>query len=132
MAHLIIFNSSMFDIAKETPNEINPIAGEGVLKWLRNTIEKEGYAATDPDTEDWGWYMDIERGDEKYLLGASGEPEDGETPIEWTIQIHKNRTMKDKMLGRNKMEQNDPFFSLIERTIRAEPNATEIQTVMDT
>jgi hypothetical protein len=38
MAHLITFTSSQFDVSVETPNPINPIAGEGVLKWLREKL----------------------------------------------------------------------------------------------
>jgi hypothetical protein len=34
MAHVMTFRSSKFDIATETPNPINPIAGESLLLWL--------------------------------------------------------------------------------------------------
>jgi hypothetical protein len=38
MAHLITFSSTRFDGEAETPNPINPIAGEGVLQWLRDKL----------------------------------------------------------------------------------------------
>jgi len=55
MAHLITFRTAKFDIRRETPNPINPIAGESVLPWLRESLKSRGYEADSPGTEDWGW-----------------------------------------------------------------------------
>jgi hypothetical protein len=59
MAHLITFATSRFDMAKETPNPFNPIAGEHLLIWLGEKLAEHGYEATEPAAEDWGWYMDV-------------------------------------------------------------------------
>jgi hypothetical protein len=48
MVHLVTFTSSQFDVAAETPNPINPIAGEGVLNWLREKLRSAGYDVTAP------------------------------------------------------------------------------------
>ena len=82
MAHLITFATGKFDISKETPNDINPIAGEGLLKWIRGHLVGTSFTATEPSTEDWGWYMSIEGGGASYLVGASGEPD--RPPLTWT------------------------------------------------
>src|SRR6478672_5055402 len=35
MAHLFTFRTARFDVREEDPNPINPIPGQGVLRWLR-------------------------------------------------------------------------------------------------
>ena len=54
MAHLFTFDSGQFLEADERPNPINPIAGEGVLKWLSAQLAGRGFQVGAPDTEDWG------------------------------------------------------------------------------
>ena len=120
MAHLISFTTSKFDISKETPNPINPIAGQSVLNWLKHELAKAHYQSTEPATEDWGWYMDVEGGGASYLVGASADARDAAKDVEWTIQVHKTRSVKDKLLGRNKMQTDDPLGALIANIIRAD------------
>lgn len=67
MVHLVGFRTSRFDVSTETPNPINPIAGQSVLGWLRGELEKARYASTDPATEDWGWYIDVKGAEDKVL-----------------------------------------------------------------
>jgi len=99
MVHLISFVTDRFDPAKESPNDINPIPAEALLLWLRERLQALGYNTTRPETEDWGWYVYSERGASSYLVGASGDPESG-SDIHWMIQIHKERSLRDKMFGR--------------------------------
>jgi hypothetical protein len=42
------------------------------------------------------------------------------TDVEWVVQVHRARSMKDKLLGRNKLAAGDPLCSLIERLVRAD------------
>ena len=126
MAHLITFSTAMFDISKEEPNRINPIAGQSVLQWIRARLEGSGYKATEPETEDWGWYIDVEGKGSSYLVGASGQPEGPASDIDWTVQIHKHRSLKEKLTGRNKMSADDPLTALLESFVRAEPAIREI------
>lgn len=120
MAHVISFRTSKFDISQERPNPVNPIAGQSVLSWLRGELEQAGYRSTEPDTEDWGWYMDVEGSGGSYLVGASADATDTDAAVEWTVQVHKSRSMKDKLFGGNKMTPDDPLSSAIERIIRAD------------
>jgi hypothetical protein len=131
MAHLITFATNKFDISKEEPNAINPIAGQGLLKWLGAKLGSAGYKTTEPATEDWGWYIDVEGTAGTYLVGASGEPERPDSDVDWTIQIHKNRSLKDKVTGRNKMNPDDPLTALIEGYVRAEGNFRDIHVDKD-
>jgi len=131
MAHVISFMTARFDMSKEPPNRINPIAGQSVLVWLRQELSTAGYKSTEPDTEDWGWYIDVEAGGASYLVGASGDAEGSTPDVEWTLQIHKVRSMKDRLLGRNKMASDDPLSALVESLIRADSRIEQISVDRD-
>ena len=90
MAHLISFTTDRFDVSGETPNPINPIAGQSVLLWLREELLRAQYRVTQPDTEDWGWYIDVESAAASYLVGASADAVDPTPTIEWVVRVHKN------------------------------------------
>jgi hypothetical protein len=127
MAHLITFRTAKFDIKKETPNPINPIAGESVLQWLRDKLKSQGYEADPPATEDWGWYMGVNGTGGLYLVGASAEADQPDPEIDWAIQIHRHRSFKDKITGANRMTEDDPLSALIESTLRAEAGINGIE-----
>ena len=132
MAHVISFRTRKFDVTAETPNPTNPIAGQGVLRWLRAELATYHYTATEPDTEDWGWYIDVTGNNGSYLVGASADA-DGSTPdVEWVIQVHKHRSMKDKLLGRNTLAVDDSLAALIERIVRAEPQISNVSVERET
>jgi len=90
-----------------------------LLLWLRERLQALGYNTTRPETEDWGWYVYSERGASSYLVGASGDPESG-SDIHWMIQIHKERSLRDKMFGRNKLASNDELSEAVEWLVRGE------------
>ena len=131
MAYLISFRTARFDVSKEAPNPINPIAGQSVLHWLREELSHNDYKVTEPDTEDWGWYIDVERGGVSYLVGASADA-DGRTPdVEWIVQLHKSRSLKDRLFGRNLLAADDPLFALIEKLVRADSRIAEVSVDKD-
>jgi hypothetical protein len=100
MACVISFTTGMFDISKEDANPINPIAGQGVLNWMRPHLHAGEFTTTEPGTEDWGWYMDVEGPASSYLVGASGQSDTPASGVDWTIQIHKKRPLTDKLTGK--------------------------------
>lgn len=116
MAHVIRFTTDAFDVSKERPNPINPIPGESLLRWLREQAAP-GLTLTEPDAEDWGWYSFVQWDGRQYLLGASAT-EDG-NGFEWVLQIDKQRSLKEKLLGRAAMAADDEcaeyFRSLLQR-----------------
>lgn len=128
MAHLVTFRSARFDPSAEPANPINPIAGHAVLVWLAGSLRNAGFECGEPDAEDWGWYFDVTGHGATYLLGASGEGESGEkAPIDWTLQIHRHRSLTDRLLGRNAHAVDDALTALVERLVRAEPGFEEIE-----
>ena len=126
MAHLVTFTSSRFDTIAETPNPINPIAGEGILNWLREQLLGVGYEVTASEPEDWGWYIYVKDRGSSYLVGASSDL-DQPAPKEWTIQIHRERSLTDKLFGRNKLADDDAVSARIEAFIREGIGAQDVQ-----
>ena len=131
MAYLISFRTARFDVSKETPNPINPIAGQSVLNWLREELSHHDYKVTEPDTEDWGWYIDVERGGVSYLVGASADAQGGTPDVEWIVQLHKSRSLKERLFGRNLLAADDPLFALIEKLVRADSRIAEVSVDKD-
>ncbi len=131
MVHVIEFTSATFDVSRETPNPINPIAGKALLAWLRMDIVGAGYEATEPDAEDWGWYIRVKSADGAYLVGASGENDGSAAETDWVVQIHKQRKLMEKIAGRNKMTADDPLSALIERCIRDDAGSKDIHVDRD-
>ena len=132
MAHIVSFRTGKFDVSAETPNPINPIAGQSVLIWLRAELAKAHYTATEPDTEDWGWYMDVAGNDGSYLVGASADADASTPDVEWVVQVHRHRSMSDKLFGRNKMAPDDPLAALIERIVRGDSQISDVSVERET
>jgi len=126
VAHVISFSTGKFDISKETPNDINPIAGESVLNWVSEKLAGTPFSGGDPSTEDWGWYIHVEGAGATYMVGASGEPVRPPPDMDWVIQVHKLRSFKDKLMGRNKQSDDDPLFVLLEKLVRGEPEFRDV------
>lgn len=118
MARVLRFYTAAFDVTKERPNPVNPIPGESILLWL---IEKAEGAVeiSAPESEDWGWYSYADWKGRKYLLGASAYDDEEDGQREWVLQIEKQRSVREKILGRAKMSQDDEcvhyFQGLLER-----------------
>lgn len=140
MALLISFKTNRFDVTKETPNDINAFAGEGLFKWLRFELVKHQYTSTEPDTEDWGWYIDVTGPEVSYLVGATAEVEykeeveedtlsydvAGDAILDWTVQIYKHRTLMDKLFGKNEMLADDGLCAVIDGILRNDDSLHEL------
>ena len=126
MAQVISFTTGKFDISTEPPNPINPIFGARVLEWIGQRLAGTAYTASQPAAEDWGWYISVEGAGAVYLVGASGQPEREPPDLDWVVQVDKQRSLKDKLTGRNRMTADDPLAVLLETIIRAEPAFTNV------
>ncbi len=144
MTHLISFKSSRFDVTQETPNESNAFAGESVLSWLREELARHQYESTIPGMEDWGWYIDVKGAGSSYMVGASAEVEykdeadsalsydvSANAMLDWNLQIHKHRTVMEKLRGKNVMAADDALCVLIERIVRSDSRLEEVSVVRD-
>lgn len=130
MAYVMTFETTSLDPAKEMPNPYNPIAGSSILSWLIENCLRHPIECTRPEAEDWGWYVDVTDGDARYLVGAAcfWSPEDDPSQShEWLLQIHKKRSLLDKLLGRNKLNAIDALVARIRDAIHAEPSFEKVE-----
>jgi hypothetical protein len=119
MARVIRFTTSKFDVSQERANPINPIPGESLLLWLKSQAEPKA-EVSEPEPEDWGWYAFAEWNGRQYMLGSSAsEAEDGNR--EWVLQVEKQRSFRERMLGREKMGQSDECVSFFKGLLEREP-----------
>lgn len=126
MVQLLRFRTSRFDPAAEDPNPNNPIPGQGLLLWLCERLRSQGYSPSDPDTEDWGWYVYVVDEAHRHLIGASGEPaSDGQ--VDWTLQIHRNRGLIEKLRGTNQLGPDAPLVGVIESLLRGQSDFTAVE-----
>ena len=118
MHHIITFVTDKFDVTKEDENPINPIYGQSLLLWLKDQVA-ETILLEKPEAEDWGWYTTINWKGRSYLLGASAMESDNS--FEWVFQVDKNRTIKEKLLGREKMDKADECLLFFKSVFSSEP-----------
>ena len=128
MARVIRFTTDAFDVAREPPNPINPIPGISLLLWLRDHARPQ-VEVGEPDAEDWGWYAFVDWHGRTYLLGASASEDDGGR--EWVLQIDKQRSMKEKLLGRAAMTPDDPCAAYFQALLEAEPAFRDVSVDPD-
>jgi hypothetical protein len=119
-AAVLRFTTALFDVSREPANDINPIYGQLVLVWLAEKLEGEVLVPA-PETEDWGWYVDVTWQGRNYMVGSSASEEEENGRREWVLQIVKHRSLKEKMMGREKMTRDDGLVQLLLRTLRVEP-----------
>ena len=124
MARVIRFSTAKFDVSKERPNPINPIPGESLLLWLQDQA-KPHVEVTDPDAEDWGWYAFVEWKGRQYMLGSSASDEEN-GQREWILQVVKQRSAKEKLLGREKMGADDDCAQFFQHFLEQERSFTAV------
>ena len=125
MAAVIRFTTNAFDVTRERKNPINPIYGESLLLWLRQqTMGRIPMAR--PEPEDWGWYSDLEWNGRAYMLGAVSMDGEENGQREWVIQIVKHRTIKEKLLRRERMGPEDECAEFFRRILAAEPRFSDV------
>ncbi len=116
MTVVISFQTGLFDTAAEPENPFNPIAGRSGLVWLQGKLDAVGYTSTEPDAEDWGWYIDVTGADASYMVGAiafTDEQPDKPSELEWLFQVDKSRSVAEKLFGKNKIGQDDALVQAI-------------------
>ena len=124
MIRTATFKTSMFDVSKETVNSINPIYGESLLLWIKEKANNDKHEISTPDYEDWGWYSYVEWNNRLYTLGASSD--EGTT---WFFQITKDRSLKEKILGKEKFGIEDGCWQYFISLLKGEANFLNIEAV---
>jgi hypothetical protein len=120
----ILFDSELFDVEAEPPNDINPIRGHSFLAWLSPRLEAAGHRVDGPDTEDWGWYLEAAGPSGRYVVGASAIPSRGKV-VDWTLQITRARSIGERLRGEGRIGPADPLVRWIEACVREQVGASE-------
>lgn len=128
MNEAIYFKTSMFDPSKEEENPINPIYGSSLINWLKERLSGE-YEIEEAMPEDWGWYSYINFKGRDYLIGSIAYFESGKntSDIEWVFQVNKIRTLKEALLGREKMGVENECFIFFKSLFEQEPEINSVE-----
>ncbi len=113
------FITSFFDFSGDPPNPPNDIKGRAILVWLRERCAHRATLSAPESGEDWGWICAADNAGQRYMIGASAEPD--EAGYACTVQVEKMRSMTDRMFGRNKMDADDPVAQAVLAALRGEP-----------
>jgi len=100
-----------------------------LLDWLRKKVIGK-VQITEPDAADWGWYSYLSWNGRDYLIGASVHYEKGEDPnseLERVFQVDKQRSLIERILGKEKMSKDDPCLLFFKSIFEVDPDFKEIE-----
>ncbi len=127
----LLFRSSRFNLCKVGDHFINPCCfGEDLAAWLRQKLTQRAIHVDPPSQEDWGWYLGVGHGGEKYLIGMNGNADEGSANAnhgEWRIIVDKSRSLGQRLRGAGKIAQNDPIVAMIEEVLQSEPDFLDLR-----
>ena len=120
----ILLRTGRFNLSKPKSHYINECCfGDDFAAWMKTKLAEKGISADDPEQEDWGWYLDAKHEGSSYMIGFSGNSDEDQTRPdygEWHVMIKRDRSLKDKLLGRNKDVSG--IAKIVEDILRAEPD----------
>ncbi len=126
----ILFESDRFNVSEVKEHFINPCCfGQDLAEWLRQELIKRDITSSTAGQEDWGWYLLVQRGSERYFLGVGGYHKEGALSAnhgEWRIMVEKRRSLWDKLRGKNKITATDPIFSVIEEILHGQAGVLNV------
>ncbi len=130
MHYVISFETSIFDLDSERENSINPIKGLSVAEWFKPRFLEKGIEVGEIDEEDWGWYSIAKYQGNSYLLGFIAFPDEkGVENPEIIVQVDKERTIFEKLLGKNKMEYSDKVIAAVKSIISSTPDFNKVEEI---
>ena len=138
MHHDLLFETDRFNLSEVGEHFINPCCfGEDLAAWLRTKLVERGIRASEPGQEDWGWYLGAEYEGRSYFIGIGGnadEPSEATEPTaapnrgEWRIMVEPHRYLRDRLMGRGQMAQDDAMLALIRSILAGEPDFENLRS----
>lgn len=117
---------------------INRIEGKALLEAFRGHAVAQGVTCEEVFHEDFGWAMEARLGADGYLCGACVQdarddvPGEGIRPPNGTemtamLWANKDRSLKDRLLGRNKQMPDDPMVAVIRSFLAEVQDCRDLQ-----
>ena len=130
MARVFEFQTDHFGVDNEPENPINPIGGYSLLKWLVGQDGARLVESAEPEPEDWGWYVELFSGQQRYLVGCSVDSEsERDGRYRCVIQVEKQRGLLDVLFRRNKLTGDDAVCRAIRDLLRSSPRTSNFEDV---
>ena len=109
---------------KETgprPDAINEmIGGDEMAAWVRAQLCAKGHACTEFWPEDHGWDFFVELDRRQYMVVSSCDFEEAGKPAIWhAVQLSHQRSIVDRLLGRNRTPEPDPLLADLRDILKA-------------
>ncbi len=118
----VVFSTGRFNLREPKDYFINDCCfGDDVARWLAEQLRARGMEATDPDQEDWGWYLNVRCRGTAYFVGVGGTPPERPAECgEWRLVVEKHRTLRDRLTRRNYMAEDDPLLAVLTSIVCSE------------
>jgi hypothetical protein len=126
----LLFATDRFNLSQVGEHFVNPCCfGEDLAAWLRSKLSEKGIHVSEPGQEDWGWFLRAKQGNDSYFLAVSGNSANGTDQDygEWRIIVLKKRSIWDQVMGKGKIEDDDPMLQIIEEILRAEADLVGVR-----
>lgn len=108
------FSTSAFDDSSEIrAQNVNGIVGHSLAARIAGGLKTQGINASEIWDEDHGWDFWISDEEAKFLCACSVIVDEG-MPYEGHVSLEKQRTLGDRLRGRNKPSQNDGIFVAVQ------------------
>lgn len=131
MRHDLLFETNRFNLSEVKEHFINPCCfGEDVAAWLRGRLLEKGIEMSEPDQEDWGWYISGSHKENDYFVGVGGNADEGsedKNQGEWRIMVEKRRSVWEKLTGKNEMNAGDDMLQVIHGVVENEPDFKNVR-----
>lgn len=97
------------------PDAVNElIGGDEIAHWMRKQLISKGFDASEIWPEDHGFDFSVKSEEKSYLIVSSCDFEEFSRPQqEHTVQVTLERSILDKLFGRNKGGNDDPVVSAV-------------------
>ena len=135
------FSTTMFGSSNLDELGSNPPQGHALAEMLRMEFMALDYRTDDRITErKWGWTFNVQYYRQVYMVGTfaysdfkpitdASTPNSG--PISYLIQFDKNRTLLEKIFGRNKFADDEPIIDLTIAVLKFKiPDLSKISKVV--
>lgn len=116
---------------------VNGITGHTLAMWLARQLRAAGITVPQSDVakepvpdvwaEDHGWDFYASDETSEYLISCSVDTEAGDTPNEAHVTLGKQRSLVDRLLGRNKYSWDDGVVRAVKSVLEASPAVSGLE-----